>query len=791
MTQTQGEQLPQEQQQEEEQRPLVDVGGGSGGGISEADLAAAVEKAVEAALVEARKEAEAAAAVTATVAATAAAEVQAAAAGAAATAAETAATAATATAAAATAAKEEAELWRAKVAAAVSEGEAAVEAVRLKAASQAEALMEASAYAENEAAAREAQVEAVSRQRAQEVEEKGKESLKEAKKEAQQQSKEAADSLKKAHAAEAARLKGKAAAAEESAKELGKQVAALQEAAADGGDKDGKIAGLTMEGQKLARKQGELQKLIRDKNGKLEELEKDKARGLKDKEQLEASVAKLTHELSAHQSKVGDTSKSLQAMQAVSQASSDKLSSVEAELRQAREGEADLRVALDKAWACEKEQKRGLHALTAEAESLRSQLGNGEEARKAVEEVKRELSVRELLLQATQRQLEDRLTRTEHEASLREDALRQEVADMRRRWQDATQRSEGIAADVHETTSPLLRQIRSLQEEGRARAAAWATAESALLDRAGAAEEASTRAQQAKLSAEEKAGQCAAEGKAAQEQVRELKSAVAVATAEGRSMAAQQVASEDRAVEAEAEAEALRELVRRGGLDLKAVQAKHRLLAEEKRGQHEASLSDLASEKDTLEEQVAQLKAAASADSRYHHHPSTPVRSGNTNGSPSPSPRSKIGGGGEEGGEDSSSSGMLSSSSEHSDMFGGLGTQPGHQPGGCGGGGGAFVVQLEKLHLTVKQRESECLAARQRCGQVEAVCDALTSEVQELGRRHGDLEAVALEAPKLKKQNAKLKQKNNVLLELLGEKTEELEDMQQRLENAQPTPALP
>ena len=45
-------------------------------------------------------------------------------------------------------------------------------------------------------------------------------------------------------------------------------------------------------------------------------------------------------------------------MQAVSQASSDKLSVIEEELRAAREETADVRAALDKAWASEKELKR-------------------------------------------------------------------------------------------------------------------------------------------------------------------------------------------------------------------------------------------------------------------------------------------------------------------------------------------------------------------------------------------------------------------------------------------------
>ena len=77
----------------------------------------------------------------------------------------------------------------------------------------------------------------------------------------------------------------------------------------------------------------------------------------------------------------------------------------------------------------------------------------------------RDQGQREALLLATQRKLEGSLTRHQHEAALREEVLRGEVNDMRRRWQDATSRSEEIAADVHESTAPLLRQIRALQDE--------------------------------------------------------------------------------------------------------------------------------------------------------------------------------------------------------------------------------------------------------------------------------------------------------------------------------------
>lgn len=59
---------------------------------------------------------------------------------------------------------------------------------------------------------------------------------------------------------------------------------------------------------------------------------------------------------------------------------------------------------------------------------------------------------------------------------LREDALRQELADMRKRWQDAVSRTDTLAADMHESTAPLTRQIKALQEEARVRSTAWSSA---------------------------------------------------------------------------------------------------------------------------------------------------------------------------------------------------------------------------------------------------------------------------------------------------------------------------
>ena len=76
--------------------------------------------------------------------------------------------------------------------------------------------------------------------------------------------------------------------------------------------------------------------------------------------------------------------------------------------------------------------------------------------------------------------LEQKLRTTEREAGVREDALRHEVAELRKRWQDAVRRADALSVDIQSSTAPLLRQLESMERQNRARAANWAELESRL-----------------------------------------------------------------------------------------------------------------------------------------------------------------------------------------------------------------------------------------------------------------------------------------------------------------------
>jgi predicted RNase H-like nuclease (RuvC/YqgF family) len=73
--------------------------------------------------------------------------------------------------------------------------------------------------------------------------------------------------------------------------------------------------------------------------------------------------------------------------------------------------------------------------------------------------------------------LETKLRTSEREAAVREDALRHEVGELRKRWQDAVRRADELSIDVQQSSAPLMRQLESTERQHRARAAAWAELE--------------------------------------------------------------------------------------------------------------------------------------------------------------------------------------------------------------------------------------------------------------------------------------------------------------------------
>ena len=76
--------------------------------------------------------------------------------------------------------------------------------------------------------------------------------------------------------------------------------------------------------------------------------------------------------------------------------------------------------------------------------------------------------------------LELKLQISENEAHEREESLRHEISELRKRWQGAIQRADTLNIDLQQSTAPLLRQLESVERQNRVKAATWAEVETKL-----------------------------------------------------------------------------------------------------------------------------------------------------------------------------------------------------------------------------------------------------------------------------------------------------------------------
>lgn len=245
-----------------------------------------------------------------------------------------------------------------------------------------------------------------------------------------------------------------------------------------------KMAAYEAEGQTLSKKQVELEKTVRKRTEELKTKDKEIAKLNESKAQLAKVIEEQQELLRKNESDVSMTHKSLSAMQAVSQASTDKLAKLEAEVATKSDEIASQKRALESSWAETAELKRGVAEMRAERDDLKRQIGEGTSKVIETESSARDIATREAILRATNKQLQDSMQRQMAETSAREERLRDEVSEMRKRWQDAVTSREALATEMGGATAPLLRQISSLQDALRTKTESWQTIESSLSERA-------------------------------------------------------------------------------------------------------------------------------------------------------------------------------------------------------------------------------------------------------------------------------------------------------------------
>ena len=220
------------------------------------------------------------------------------------------------------------------------------------------------------------------------------------------------------------------------------------------------ITELRKEGEKLAQKQADMELVVRTSKTETRELRKQIA----DLEEETNTLTEKLHVLEGDYKAVqGELSS---ARQGISQV--DHLDSELRTVREENEKRASTILTLEQAMkelkAANKEMENELK-VTRKGAAIETE----QERKRLIMEHNQVVSDMETKLQATER-----------EAAIREDALRIEIDDIRKRWQESVRRADTLSVDIQANTAPLLRQIDSINKQSRIRATAWAELETQL-----------------------------------------------------------------------------------------------------------------------------------------------------------------------------------------------------------------------------------------------------------------------------------------------------------------------
>ena len=217
---------------------------------------------------------------------------------------------------------------------------------------------------------------------------------------------------------------------------------------------------LMEEGQALAKKQSVMERAVRDATAETRALTAELQQETEEKEQAKEKIKELEA-----------TCKSLKGSLAFARKGESQAGKLENDLLSAR---AD---AEEKASTILSLQQR-LKELTAESKDLQQEI---DETRKsAAHEAQQEKTSMRKEHNDLIGDLEQKLRTTEREAGVREDALRHEISEIRKRWQDSVRRADALSMDIQSSTAPLLRQLESMERQNRLRATNSAELESRL-----------------------------------------------------------------------------------------------------------------------------------------------------------------------------------------------------------------------------------------------------------------------------------------------------------------------
>ncbi|KAL6111857.1 tmf1 [Pungitius sinensis] len=535
-------------------------------------------------------------------------------------------------------------------------------------------------------------------------------------------------------------------------------------------EKEEQIRGLLEEGEKLSKQQLQHSNIIKKLRVKEKESDTRISKQQRKIKEQEEELRQLQEVLDGKEEVEKQHRENIKKLNLVVERQEKDQSKLQMDSEEMQENNRSLQAALDSSYKELAELHKAHVSRTSEAEE--AALGRETQAKEklslALEKAQEEARIQQEALANQVADLRVALQRAEQQQARKEDYLREEISELQQRLQEAETRNQELSQSVTSATRPLLRQIENLQASLGGQTASWEKLEKNISDRLANA--------QAQLAvAVEKERSATEDLLSVKSQLASLESQNSLFRQEKARLLAQLDAEKNKRERLEDESS-------REHVDLENLRGEHIRLLEEAKKEKLLLTNQLEMEKMKVEQEKKKCYLAHEALKEKERKTMT-----HSVGEPPDSTTHSLSRSSSISGADNAGlhSSILSQDDCMDYSLGNM-TMSTSMSGtnlyeAARLSGGSSII--ENLQSQLKLREGEITQLQLEISGLERSRSVMAEELVRLTNQNDDMEEMVNDIPKLKVQLKELEQRHNTILQMYGEKAEEAEELRLDLED--------
>ncbi|KAK5619856.1 hypothetical protein CRENBAI_006100 [Crenichthys baileyi] len=250
-------------------------------------------------------------------------------------------------------------------------------------------------------------------------------------------------------------------------------------------EKEEQIRGLLEEGEKLSKQQLQQSNIIKKLRVKEKESDSRITKQQKKIKEQEEELRNLQQVLDGKEEVEKQHRENIKKLNAVVEQQEKELSRLQMDVEELQEKNRSLQAALDNSYKelAELHKAHASRASEAEEAALSREIQAKEQLTLALEKAQEEARIQQEALANQVADLRLALQRAEQQQARKEDYLREEISALQQRLQEAETRNQELSQSVTSATRPLLRQIENLQASLGGQTASWEKLEKNISDR--------------------------------------------------------------------------------------------------------------------------------------------------------------------------------------------------------------------------------------------------------------------------------------------------------------------